>query len=106
MILSLSWYKVWITKKKKLSKSNIQNCFICKQQNVNPGVVAQPMSDLPKEKLSFIEQPFTHTDIDFFRPFNVKLTCKTRSNQATHKRYGAFNYTRAFHLELASDLSA
>ena len=76
MILSLSWDKVWITKKKKLAKSNIQNCFICKQQNVNPGVVAQPMSDLPKEKLSFIEQPFTHTDFDFLRPINVKLTCK------------------------------
>ena len=38
----------------------------------------------------------------------MKLTRKTRSNQATHKRYGALFTcltTRAVHLELASDLS-
>ena len=66
------------------------------------------MSDLPKERLSFNEQPFTHTGIDYFGPINVKLTRKTRSNQATHKRYGALFTcltTRAVHLELASDLS-
>ena len=65
------------------------------------------MSDLPKDRLPFNEQPFTHTGIDYFRPINVKLTRKTRSNQATHKRYGApFTYltTGAVHLELASDL--
>ena len=31
------------------------------------------MSDLPKERLPFNEQPFTHTAIDFFGPINVKL---------------------------------
>ena len=38
----------------------------------------------------------------------MKLTRKTRSNQATHKRYGALFTcltTRAVHFELASDLS-
>ena len=66
------------------------------------------MSDLPKERLSFNEQPFTHTVIDYFGPINVKLTHRTRSNQAMHKRYGALFTcltTRAVHLELASDLS-
>ena len=105
-ILSLSRDKFWITKGKKLGKSIIQNCFICKRQNVKPK--APIMSDLPKERLSFNEKPFTHTGIDYFGPINVKLTRKTRSNQATHKRYGALFTcltTRAVHLELASDLS-
>ena len=41
----------FITKGKKLAKSIIQNCFICKRQNVKPK--APMMSDLPKERLSF-----------------------------------------------------
>ena len=105
-ILSLSRDKFWITKGKKLAKSIIQNCFICKRQNAKPK--APMMPNLPKERLSFNEQPFTHTGIDYFGPINVKLTRKTRSNQATHKRYGALFTcltTRAVHLELASDLS-
>ena len=50
-ILSLSRDKFWITKGKKLAKSIIQNCFICKRENVKPK--APMMSDLPKEGLSF-----------------------------------------------------
>ena len=96
----------FITKGKKLAKSIIQNCFICKRQNVKPQ--APMMSDLPKERLSFNEQPFTHTVIDYFEPINMKLTHKTRLNQAMHKRYGALFTcltTHAVHLELANDLS-
>ena len=43
------------------------------------------MSDLPKKRLSFNEQPYIHTGIDYFAPINMKLTRKTGSNQATHK---------------------
>ena len=71
-ILSLSREKFWITKGKKLAKSVIQNCLICKRQNVKPN--PPMMSNLPKERFSFNEQPFTHTGIDYFGPINVKLT--------------------------------
>ena len=52
--------------------------------------------------------PPLRTTIDYFGPINVKITRKTRPNQATHKRCGALFTrlnTRAVHLELASDLS-
>ena len=66
------------------------------------------MADLPKERLGLREQAFTYTGVDFFGPMIVKLSKKTRSNQATAKRYGAI-FTcltvRAVHLELAGDLS-
>ena len=58
------------------------------------------MSDLPKERLPFNEQPFTHTAIDYFGPINVKLIWKRRSNQVTFDLF-----THAFHLELGSGLS-
>ena len=69
------------------------------------------MPDLPKERLSFNEQPFTYTDIDEFGPTvkcETTIIRKTRSNQATHKRYEALFTcltTIAAHLKLASDLS-
>ena len=61
------------------------------------------MSDLPKEKLSFIEQPFTHTDFDFLRPINVKLTCKQDQTKLHISDMELLTIaTRAFHLELAT----
>ena len=79
--------------------SIIQNCFICKQQNVKTN--APIVSDFPKEKVSFNEKPFTDTGIDYFRPINVKITRKTRSNQVMHKQYRALFtclYTQIAHL--------
>ena len=62
------------------------------------------MSDLPKQRLPFNEQPFTHTGIDYFGPINVKLTRERRSNQVTFYLFNCL-ITRAFHLGLASGLS-
>ena len=62
------------------------------------------MSDLPKQRLPFNEQPFTHTGIDYFGPINVKLTQNRRSNQVSFCLLTCL-IRRAFHLELASDLS-
>ena len=48
------------------------------------------MSDLPKERLLFNEQPFTRIGIDYSASINVDLTRKTRWNQVKHKQYEAF----------------
>ena len=48
------------------------------------------------------------TGIDFFGPLIVKLSKKTRANQAKAKRYGViFTCTtrRVIHLEIAGDLT-
>ena len=46
------------------------------------------MSDLAKCRLDINENPFHNTGIDFFGPILVKLSKKTRANQAKTKRYG------------------
>lgn len=63
----------------------------------------QAMGDLPKERLTPFEAPFTFTGVDFFGPFHVKR------GRATEKIYGCIFVcftTRAIHLEDASSLSA
>ena len=45
------------------------------------------MSELPKERLDAYKKPFYNTGIDFFGPIIVKLSQKTRANQAKAKRY-------------------
>ena len=66
------------------------------------------MADLPTERLSIKQQPFTNTGVDYFGPTYVKFLRKTRSNQAIAKRYGVI-FTcltvRAVHIELAADLT-
>ena len=67
------------------------------------------MADLPTERLSIKQQPFTNTGVDYFGPTYVKFLRKTRSNQAIAKRYGVI-FTcltvRAVHIELALNLTA
>ena len=66
------------------------------------------MSNLTAERVSVPTSPFIHTGIDCLGPLFVKFSRKTKSNQAIPKRYGAtFTYlaSRAFHIELAGDLS-
>ena len=66
------------------------------------------MGEIPEERLSISEKPFSSTGIDYFGPFLVKYAKHTRRNSALNKRYGVIYTcltTRAIHLELAGDLS-
>ena len=54
------------------------------------------MADLLTERISIniqqtyhIQQPFTYTGIDYFRPICDKFSGKTRGNQAIARRYEA-----------------
>ena len=105
-ILSLSREHYWISKGCSLARKIVSSCFTCKRRVVKP--VVPLMADLPTERLSIKQQPFTYTGVDYFGPIYVKFLRKTRSNQAIAKRYGVI-FTcltvRAVHIELASDLT-
>jgi len=68
--------------------------------NVRKG--EQIMADLPKERVSPDEPPFTNVGVDFFGPFNIKR------GRSTVKRYGVV-FTcltiRAVHIEIAHNLN-
>ena len=66
------------------------------------------MSELPKERSDAYEKPFYNTGIDLLGPIIVKLSKKTRRNQAKAKRYAVIftcMTTRVIHLEIAGDLT-
>ena len=98
--------KFWIPACRGLIKQVINSSTLCKFRSAKP---QQPiMSNLPNDRLSVGEKPFGKVGVDYFA-LVVKLSKRTRSNQATAKRYGVL-FTcltnRAVHLEIAGDMSA
>ena len=78
--------KFWIPACSELIKQVINSCLLCKFRSVKP---QQPiMPNLPNDRLSVGENPFSKVGVDYFGPSVVKFSKRTRSNQAIAKRYG------------------
>ena len=77
----------------------LSKCITCRRLNAQP--VSQQMADLPSERLTPDEPPFTRVGEDYFGPFEV------RSRRSVVKRYGVI-FTclaiRAIHIEVAPSL--
>jgi len=90
----------WILHGRSLVRQLLHNCIECRKRYAP--TLQQFMADLPRERLTPFQPPFTFTGVDFFGPFYVKR------GRATEKVYGCifvcFN-TRAIHVEDASALS-
>ena len=72
----------------------------------NAKTVKPHMANLPNICLQSHVKPFSNTDVDYFRPIQVKTSHKTRRSQGTLKTYGViFTWinTRAIHIKLFSD---
>ena len=98
--------KFWIPACSELIKQVINSCLLCKFRSAKP---QQPiMPNLPNDRLSVGENPFSKVGVDYFGPPVVKFSKRTRSNQVIAKRYGVlftFLTTPAVHLEIAGDMS-
>ena len=97
--LSLLRAKYWVTRARILIKSVKTACVTCKKLFAKP--CEQKMADLPKERLTPSEAPFTYLGMDCFGPFAVKLA------RSTVKRYGIIFTcltTRAIHIEKIDSL--
>lgn len=77
----------------------LSGCARCKLRDVKP--VDQRMADLPADRITAGEPPFSYTGVDVFGPFNVKL------GRSVVKRYGCI-FTclriRAIHIEVIQSL--
>ena len=97
--LSLIREKYWILNGRSTVKKIIGKCFGCKKRQST--VCNQKMSDLPEDRVTPSQPPFTYTGVDCFGPFEVK---RARSRV---KRYGVIFTclsSRAIHLEVAHSL--
>ena len=89
----------WIVKGRTTVKRVLSKCITCKKLKAQP--VSQLMGDLPKDRITPNEPPFTHVGVDYFGPFLVKR------NRSELKRYGCLFTcltTRAIHIEVSQSL--
>jgi len=89
----------WIIQAPAAIRRVIRNCVGCRKQRARVG--EQKMSDLPEDRLTADNPPFTSTGVDYFGPFEIKR------GRSVVKCYGVM-FTclaaRAVHLEVADSL--
>ncbi|XP_033104578.1 uncharacterized protein LOC117107129, partial [Anneissia japonica] len=91
----------WIIGVTRLAKTIKYRCFQCR--SFERKTEQQYMADLPKERNMPFTPPFHCTAVDYFGPYEVKISRKTMT-----KHYGVIftcMNTRAVHLELAVNCS-
>lgn len=93
--------KFWILKGSSAVRRVLRICLNCRRTRAP--VEGQKMANLPEERITAMEPPFTRSGADYFGPFYV------RQGRAQAKRYGVLFTclaTRAVHIEVAEDLSS
>ena len=97
--LSLIRRRYWIVKGRSSVRSIVSRCFDCKRRQAP--VQQQKMSDLPVDRVTPSQPPFTCVGVDCFGPFVV------RRGRSEMKRYGVL-FTclaiRAVHVEVVHSL--
>ncbi len=91
--------KYWVIRAGVVVKNIIRKCLVCRK--VNARVNSQMMADLPVNRVQSGDPPFTHTGMDYFGPFQVKV------GRSIKKKYGVIftcMATRAIHIEIASSM--
>lgn len=92
--------KYWLVKGNASVRAVVRNCVTCKRYQAP--VMQQQMANLPVDRVTPNEPPFTNTGLDCFGPFY------TKRGRAQVKRYGVI-FTclavRAVHIEVADSLS-
>ena len=80
-------------------RTMVSRCVTCRKRRAE--TVAPVMADLPRERITFKEPPFSNTGVDYFGPFFGTV------RRSTEKRWGfLFTYltTRAVHFEVVSSM--
>ena len=99
-VLSLLRQHYWIISCRSVVRRVVSDCMFCKR-NLSVKPLGQRMADLPDDRTTPGEPPFTHTGVDVFGPFLVKR------GRCELKRYGCL-FTcltiRAIHIEVLYSL--
>eukprot|EP00112_Aurelia_sp_Birch-Aquarium-sp1_P008827 Seg1983.6 transcript_id=Seg1983.6/GoldUCD/mRNA.D3Y31 product="hypothetical protein" protein_id=Seg1983.6/GoldUCD/D3Y31 len=92
-------HSYWIVKGRSAVRKVIHNCMHCKKERARPAIPI--MADLPEFRIAVGEPPFSHVEVDFFGPMQVKRA------RSTVKRWGCIFtclVVRAVHLEVVESL--
>ena len=95
-VLSILRERFWIIGARSVIRRIIAKCVHCKKRDARPN--KQEMADLPVDRVTPGDPPFTYVGVDYFGPFKVKR------GRGTEKRYGCLFtclVTRAIHIEVA-----
>ena len=95
----------WIIKSKRMIRSYINNCNICRRYRAD--TVVQKMGILPAVRVTKPDKPFRHTGVDYAGPVDI-LRFRGRGSR-TYKAYIAVFVcmaTKAVHLELVTGYSS
>ena len=98
-VLAVLRSRFWIVNGNSAVRAVLSRCVDCRRRQAP--VVSQTMFDLPSERVTPAEPPFTKVGVDYFGPLFVK--CGRRQC----KRYGVMFTcftTRAVHIEIAETL--
>jgi hypothetical protein len=91
--------KYWIINANSCARKIVNRCVKCRKYGKRAEV--QSMADLPEDRVTPDQPPFTDVGMDFFGPFYVKI------GRSSVKRYGAIFTclaTRAVHVEKADSM--
>ena len=94
--------KFWITRARKMVKSLVSSCPVCRRHYGKP--CSQRMADLPDARLQSHQPAFSHVGVDLCGPFYVRF-----GRRSQVKRYVCVftcMTVRAVHLELLESLEA
>ena len=98
-VLVLIRERYWIIQARVAVRKVLSRCFDCKRRQQQP--MLQKMADLPQDRITAGEPPFTFVGVDYFGPFLVKR------GRSRVKRYGII-FTcltiRAVHIKVAQCL--
>ena len=98
-VLSVLRSVYWIVDGNAAVRRVLSKCVSCRKRQA--AAVTQVMSDLPRERITPDEPPFTRVGTDYFGPFY------TKNGRKQFKRYGVLFTcltTRAVHIEIADSL--
>ncbi len=90
----------WVVNSCSLTRGVLFKCVLCRELRGRCG--QQKMADLPEERISGEEAPFTYCGVDYFGPLYVK------EGRKELKRYGSLFTcfsSRAIHIEVAKSLT-
>ncbi|XP_072041448.1 uncharacterized protein [Amphiura filiformis] len=91
--------KFWIISANSSARKMINKCVICRRQRAK--VMEQKMANLPSDRITPEEPPFSKVGMDFFGPLEVK------QGRSMVKRYGVVFVcltSKAVHIEKANSL--